>query len=68
MEYLDDLEQLRGVERDLQMRLSEAESTSRSVQKVLATVVAEKEKIIAENEELKSVCEEAMSLAESTRS
>lgn len=52
----------------LQTRLSEAEMSNRSVQKILATVVSEKEELISENEDLKCMCEEAMSLAETTQS
>jgi hypothetical protein len=67
-EHVNDLEQLRDSERDLHSRLSEAEMNSRSIQKLLVSVVAEKELLAQENEELKNVCEEAMSLAETTRS
>jgi hypothetical protein len=67
-EYVHDIEQLRNSERDLHTRLSEAETNSRSIQKLLVGVVAEKEFLEKENEELRSVCEEAMSLAETTRS
>ncbi|CAB9500242.1 expressed unknown protein [Seminavis robusta] len=59
-DYFGDLEALRAAERDLQSRLTEAEKNSRSVQDLLATLTKEKEELIAENEELKSVCEEAL--------
>jgi hypothetical protein len=62
------LKEHQDAERELQTRLSEAELSNRSVQKLLATVVAEKEELIAENEDLRNVCEEAMSLAETTHS
>jgi hypothetical protein len=63
-EYLSELEKLKQVEQNLRSQLSEAEFASNSVQKMLATVVAEKERVVAENENLKELCEEAMSLAE----
>lgn len=64
-EYLSQLEKLKGTERDLETKLSDAEFANKSIQKMLANVVADKEKLTAENEELKAVCEEAMSLASS---
>jgi hypothetical protein len=48
----------------MRQKLSEAMSTSRSVQSTLAAVVAEKEKLIDENKEMKAVCEELMAMVE----
>ena len=66
--HLDELEKLRAVEKDLRERISQRELTSRSLQKLLATVMAEKERLAAENEELQRVCEETLSLYESNSS
>ena len=64
-DHLDELERLQQIERDLQAKISQIESTSRSTQRLLAAAAAEKEELIAENRELKLVAEEAMSLYES---
>ena len=66
--HLDELEKLRAVEKDLQERISQSELFSRSLQKLLASVVADKERLTAENEELQKVCEETLSLYESKSS
>lgn len=67
-EYESELESLKEVDKELRSKLSDAEFASRSVEKMLASVVAEKEKLFAENENLKELCEEAMSLAETHHS
>jgi hypothetical protein len=45
-------------------KLDEALLTSRSVQSALASVVAEKEKLLVESIDMKAVCEELMALVE----
>ena len=63
-ESRQELERSRGNEKELSRQLDEAKATSRSVQSTLAAVVAEKERLIAENEEMKGVCEELMTMVE----
>lgn len=63
-EIRQELERYRDKEKELSRQLEEALATSRSVQSTLAAVVAEKQKLIAENEEMKGVCEELMTMVE----
>lgn len=64
-QYRSELEMSKENEREIRAQLDEALATSRSVQSTLAAVVADKEKLIAENVEVKAVCEELMELVES---
>ena len=48
----------------MRKKLEEALSTSRSIQSTLASVVAEKERLMHENDEMKAVCEELMAMVE----
>jgi len=65
---LNDLERLKENEKHLQSRLAQAELSNKTIQKLLATVVGEKEELKAENDEIRAMAEEAMSLAETTHS
>ena len=63
-QYRYELEAAKEAEKEIRHKLDEALSTSRSVQSTLASVVAEKERMIAENVEMKAVCEELMAMVE----
>lgn len=63
-QYRYELEAANEAEKEIRHKLDEALSTSRSVQSTLASVVAEKERMIAENVEMKAVCEELMAMVE----
>jgi hypothetical protein len=63
-QYRAEVEKSREAEYEMRQKLDEALSTSRSVQSTLAAVVAEKEKLIEENKEMKAVCEELMAMVE----
>jgi hypothetical protein len=64
-EYRHELERSKDAEKEARRQFNEAVATSRSVQSTLAAVVAEKEKIIKEHEDMKAVCEELMAIVES---
>lgn len=63
-QYRLELQQAKESEQELQAKLDEALATSRSVQRTLASVVSEKEKLIEENRDMKAVCEELMEMVE----
>jgi hypothetical protein len=63
-QYRGEVDKAQQAESQLRKQLNEAQSTSRSVQSTLAAVVSEKEKLIAENVEMKAVCEELMAMVE----
>jgi uncharacterized protein (DUF3084 family) len=63
-QYRSEVDKAQQAESELRKPLDEALSTSRSVQTTLAAVVSEKEKLIAENVEMKAVCEELMAMVE----
>lgn len=65
-QYRNDLDRSKQSEQELRNELEEAVATSRSVQRTLASVFDEKEKLIKENKDLKAVCEELMELVEGT--
>jgi hypothetical protein len=63
-EYRRELERLLQTAKAFEAKADEAGKTSRSIQTTLATVVAEKEKLQKEYEEMKSVSEELMAIVE----
>jgi hypothetical protein len=63
-EYRREMERLLATAKDFEAKAEEAGKTSRSIQTTLATVVAEKEKLQKEYEEMKSVSEELMAIVE----
>jgi uncharacterized protein (DUF3084 family) len=62
--FRTELIQRKELEIELRQKLEEAQSTSRSIQSTVANIVKEKEQLIAENGEIKSVCEELMAMVE----
>lgn len=63
-EYRKEMESLLKEANDFEKKLEEAESTNHSAQRKLATIAAEKEKLEKEHNEVKSVCEELMTMVE----
>ena len=63
-EYRREMERLLQTAKTFEAKAEEATSTSRSIQTTLATVVAEKQKLQQEYEEMKSVSEELMAIVE----
>jgi hypothetical protein len=63
-EYRHELERLLQTAKDFEAKAEEAYKTSRSIQTALATVVAEKEKLQQEYDDMKSVSEELMAIVE----
>lgn len=55
---------MRTVHRDLQDKLEAATSECQSARDRLALVTAEKTRLLKDNEEMKSVCEELMAMVE----
>ena len=64
-EYRREMERLLNAAKDFETKCQEAEESSQSIQKTLATVVAEKEQLKIEYDELNKVCEELMAHVES---
>jgi len=62
--YNSEIQQLRAVEDNLLSRVEEANTNCATAHMSLATVVAEKERLTKELEEMKSVCEELMAMIE----
>ena len=58
------MERLLQTAKEFEAKAEEATSTSRSIQTTLATMVAEKQKLQQEYEEMKSVSEELMAIVE----
>ena len=52
----------------MRIKKEDAESTSRSVQRTLASIVTEKDKLSLENKELNAICEELMAELEGSKS
>jgi hypothetical protein len=63
-EYRHELERQLQTAKDFEAKAEEAYKTSRSIQTTLATVVAEKEKLQQEYDDMKSVSEELMAIVE----
>ena len=63
-QYRHELECSKEAEAAMRKKLDEALTTSRTVQTTLASVVAEKERLLQEHEEMKAVCEELMVMVE----
>jgi len=64
-EYRRELERLLQTAKDFESKAEKSERTSRNIQTTLATVVAEKEQLQKEYNEMKSVSEELMGIIES---
>ena len=52
----------------MRLELQQTKSTSQQIQSTLAAVVAEKEKLANEYNEMKAVCEELMAMVEGSAS
>ena len=63
-QYRHELESSKEEEASMRKQLEDALTTSRTVQTTLANVVAEKERLLREHEEMKAVCEELMIMVE----
>ena len=66
--HRSEIERLRDSEEKMRIKKEDAESTSRSIQRTLASIVTEKDKLSLENKELNSICEELMAELEGTKS
>lgn len=63
-QFQNELVKRKELETELRQKLDEEKMTSRSVQNTVASIVREKEQLLEENKELKSVCEELMGMVE----
>jgi len=63
-QYRQELQAADELREELQIRLDQAISTSRSIQTTLASVINERELLLAENKDLKAVSEELLEMVE----
>lgn len=63
-EFQTKIEKLQALQRDAQSKLEDANIARNAANLSLAAVVQEKEKLIKENMDLNSVCEELMAMVE----
>mmetsp|Transcript_42497 Transcript_42497/g.102367 ORF Transcript_42497/g.102367 Transcript_42497/m.102367 type:complete len:1166 (-) Transcript_42497:90-3587(-) len=66
--HRSEIDRLRDSEEKMRIKKEDAESTSRSVQRTLASIVTEKDKLLLENKEMNAICEELMAELEGAKS
>jgi hypothetical protein len=63
-DFQANIEKLQAAQRDIQIKLEDANTARHAANVSLAAVLKEKEKLIKENADLNSVCEELMAMVE----
>jgi len=66
-EYTIVVERLNATQRDMQTKLDESNENCKAAHLSLGSIVAEKEKLVLENKDLKEVCEELMAMVEADK-